>query len=122
MIRFFIGTMLDTVIVSLILYVNFGSMLLLPQRCSLVVNGNPCELSPSFIVSINSKNDKYMIGVVCEDHMKHMKKRLEFMQSAGRVPNGTIQFQPVKIVSTDCIKGTDQDRMEVELQRKNNDT
>jgi hypothetical protein len=114
--------MLDTVIVSLILYVNFGSILLLPQRCSLIVNGNTCELSPSFIVSINAKNDQYMIGVVCEDHMKQMKKRLEFMQSAGRVPNGSIQFQPIKIVSTDCIRGTDEDRMEVESKRKNNDT
>ena len=114
--------MLDIVIVSLILHVNFGSILLLPQRCSLIVNGNACELSPSFIVSINAKNDQYMIGVVCEDHMKQMKKRLEFMQSTGRVPNGTIEFQPVKIVSTDCIKGTDEDRMEVELKRKNNCT
>ena len=113
--------MLDTVIVSLILYVNFGSILLLPQRCSLIVNGNACELSPSFIVSINAKNDQYMIGVVCEDHMKQMKKRLEFVQSAGRIPNGSIQFQPVKIVSTDCIRGIDEDRIEVELKRKNND-
>jgi hypothetical protein len=44
------------------------------------------------------------------------------MQSAGRVPNGSIQFQPIKIVSTDCIRGTDEDRMEVESKRKNNDT
>lgn len=114
--------MLDTVIVSLILHVNFGSILLLPQRCSLIVNGNACELPPSYIVSINAKTDQYMIGVVCEDHMKQMKKRLELMQSAGRVPNGSIQFQRVKIVSTDCIRGTDDDRMEVELKRKNNDT
>ena len=122
MIQFLQVLVLDTVIVSLILHVNFGSILLLPQRCSLIVNGNACELPPSYIVSINAKTDQYMIGVVCEVHMKQMKKRLELMQSARRVPNGSIQFQPVKIVSTDCIRGTDDDRMEVELKRKNNDT
>ena len=97
-------------------------MLLLPQRCSLIVNGNACELPPSFIISINAKKNQYMIGVVCEDHTKQMKKRLESMQSIGRLPNGSIQFQPIKIVSTDCIKGTDEDRMEVELKREYNNT
>ena len=86
-------------------------IVLLPQRCSLIVNGKACELSPSFIVSINAKNDQYMIGVVCEDHMEQMNKRLESLQAIGRIPNGAIQFQPIKMVSTDCIRGTDEDRM-----------
>jgi hypothetical protein len=52
-----------------------------------------------------------MIGVVCEDHMEQMNKRLESLQAIGRIPNGAIQFQPIKMVSTGCIRGTDEDRM-----------
>jgi hypothetical protein len=93
---------------------------LLPQRCSLIVSGDACQLSPSFIVSINAKNDHYMIGVVCKDHMKQMEKRLEALQAIGSVPKGAILFQPIKIVSTNCIKGTDEDYMEIESKRKYN--
>lgn len=94
--------------------------MLLPQRCSLIVSGDACQHSPSFIVSINAKNDQYMIGVVCKDHKKQMEKRLESLQAIGNVPKGVIQFQPIKIVSTNCIKGTDEDYMETESKRKYN--
>ena len=94
--------------------------MLLPQRCSLIVSGDACQHSPSFIVSINAKNDQYMIGVVCKDHMKQMEKRLESLQAIGNVPKGVIQFQPINIVSTNCIKGTDEDYMEIESKRKYN--
>jgi hypothetical protein len=94
--------------------------MLLPQRCSLIVNGDACQLSPSFIVSINAKNDQYMIGVVCKDHMKQMQKRLEALQAIGNVPEGVIKFQPIKIVSTNCIRGTDEDYVEIESRRKYN--
>lgn len=94
--------------------------MLLPQRCSLIVSGDACQHSPSFIVSINAKNDQYMIGVACKDHKKQMEKRLESLQAIGNVPKGVIQFQPIKIVSTNCIKGTDEDYMEIESKRKYN--
>jgi hypothetical protein len=61
-----------------------------------------------------------MIGVVCKDHKKQMEKRLESLQAIGNVPKGVIQFQPIKIVSTNCIKGTDEDYMEIESKRKYN--
>jgi hypothetical protein len=93
---------------------------LLPQQCSLIVSGDACQLSPSFIVSINAKNDQYMIGVVCKDHMRQMEKQLESLQAIGNVPKGVIQFQPIKIVSTNCIKGTDEDYVEIESKRKYN--
>jgi hypothetical protein len=91
---------------------------LLPQQCSLIINGEACDRSPSFIVSVNDKNDQFMIGVVCEEHMKQMEKQLESMQEIGRVPGGAIQFQPLKTVSTNCIRGSDEDYMEVESKRK----
>ena len=62
-----------------------------------------------------------MIGVVCDDHMEQMSRRLESLQLIGRIPKGSIQFQRMKMISTDCIRGTDEDRLEVELKRKYND-
>ena len=105
-------------IVSLILHVNFGSVVLLPKRCSLIINGDACDRSPSFIISVNDQNDHYMIGVVCEEHMKQMEKQVELMQKIGKVPEGSIQFQPLKTISTNCIRGSDEDYMEVESNRK----
>jgi hypothetical protein len=100
--------------------VHFGSIVLLPQRCSLIIKGDVCGHPPSFIVSVNDKNDQYMIGVVCEEHTKQMGKQLESMQQTGKVPEGAIHFQPLKTVSTNCIRGSDEDYMEVESKRKYN--
>ena len=91
---------------------------MLPQRCSSVVDGNACRISPSFIVSIDAKNGQYMVGLVCKDHMKQMEKRLEALQAVGKIPKGIVHFQHLKIVSTKCIRGTDEDYAEIELQRK----
>lgn len=94
--------------------------MLLPQRCLIIKNGRACSHSPSFVVSINDKKDQYMIGVVCKEHMDQIEKRLESMQEIGNVPNGAIEFQHLNIVSTNCIRGSDEDYMEVESKRKYN--
>jgi hypothetical protein len=46
-----------------------------------------------------------------------LEERLKVMQSTGNVPAGDIKIQPVKIVSTDCIRGTDDDYYEVSSKR-----
>jgi hypothetical protein len=61
-----------------------------------------------------------MIGVVCKEHMDQIQKRLESMQEIGNVPDGAIEFQPLNTVSTNCIRGSDEDYMEVESKRKYN--
>ena len=71
----------------------------------------------SYIVSIASLKEEYMIGAVCIDHRDRLEERIRVMQSEGSVPMGTIKIQPAKIISTDCIKGTDEDRMEISLKR-----
>ena len=58
-----------------------------------------------------------MIGVVCIDHRDRLEERIRSMQLEGNVPLGTIKIQPTKIISTNCIKGTDEDRMEVSSKR-----
>jgi hypothetical protein len=74
-------------------------------------------MSSSYIVSIASLTEDYMIGVVCNDHRDGLEERLKVMQSTGNVPAGDIKIQPVKIVSTDCIRGTDDDYYEVSSKR-----
>ena len=58
-----------------------------------------------------------MIGVACIDHRDRLEERIRSMQLEGNVPLGTIKIQPTKIISTNCIKGTDEDRMEVSSKR-----
>jgi hypothetical protein len=71
----------------------------------------------SYIVSIASLKEEYMIGVACFDHKDRLEERIRVMQLEGNVPMGTIKIQPAKMVSTNCIKGTDEDRMEVSSKR-----
>ena len=58
-----------------------------------------------------------MVGAVCKDHMKQIEKRLEDLQAKGDLPKGTIHLQHIKIVSTNCVRGTDEDYMEIESKR-----
>jgi hypothetical protein len=90
---------------------------LLPKHCSIRVKGKDCHISSSYIVSIKSLTEEYMIGVVCNDHRDGLEERLKIMQSTGNVPTGSIKIQPIKIVSTDCIRGTDEDYYEVSSKR-----
>jgi hypothetical protein len=88
--------------------------MLLPERCSLRINGDICQLPTSYIVSINSQSGEYMIAVVCSSHMKKLENRLHVMQLEGSVPEGNIKFQPLKMVTTNCIKGITDDYIEIE--------
>lgn len=91
--------------------------MLLPKHCSVRVNGKDCYMSSSYIVSITSLTEEYMIGVVCSDHKNGLEERLKVMQLTGNVPTGNIKIQPVKIVSTDCIRGSDEDFYEISSKR-----
>lgn len=92
-------------------------IVLLPKHCCVRLNGKGCYMSSSYIVSITSPTEEYMIGVVCNDHRDGLEERVKVMQSTGNVPAGNIKIQPVKIVSTDCIRGTSEDYDEVSSKR-----
>ena len=89
-------------------------IMLLPEQCSLRINGDICQLPPSYIVSINSQSEEYMIAVVCNSHIKELENRLHIMQLEGSIPEGNIKFQLLKMVTTNCIKGNDDDHIEIE--------
>ena len=92
-------------------------IVLLPERCCLTVNGKDCELEPSFIVSINIQSEEYMVGSVGKDHTQKMEERIPILQMSDSAPRGNIRLQPIKMVTTDCITGGDEDHIEMELQR-----
>jgi hypothetical protein len=86
---------------------------LLPEHCSAKVKGEECQLAPSYIVSIKSHEGEYMLAVVCNDHKCALETRLVAMQEANKIPQGSIHFQPVKAVLTDCVTGIDEDHIEL---------
>jgi hypothetical protein len=55
-----------------------------------------------------------MIAVVCNSHIKKLENRLHVMQLEGSIPEGNIKFQPLKMVTTNCIKGIADDYIEIE--------
>ena len=85
----------------------------LPERCSAKVQGVKCQLAPSYIISVKSHEGEYMIAVVCYDHKCALETRLVAMQEANKIPQGSIRFQPVKAVITDCVTGIDGDHIEL---------
>jgi hypothetical protein len=86
---------------------------LLPEHCSAKVEGVECQLAPSYIVSVKSHEGEYMLAVVCYDHKCALETRLVAMQEANKIPQGSIHFQPVKAVITDCVTGIDEDHIEL---------
>ena len=78
----------------------------LPRKCSYVDNDSDCHLSPSYIVSIESGDNEYMIAVVCEDHKDQMEARLKGLRNNNLVPQGKLEFQEIRVVVTNCVRGT----------------
>ena len=91
---------------------------LLPLHCSARVEGEECKLAPSYIISVKSHEGEYMLAVVCDDHKNVLEPRLVAMQEANKIPQGSIHFQPVKAVVTDCVTGIHEDYIELNSKDK----
>ncbi len=91
---------------------------ILPEECSAKVDGEACHLAPEYVVSVKSnEGEEYMLAVVCGDHKNGIEARLVTMQKENKIPQGRIQFQPIKAVVTDCVTGMNEDYVELELKR-----
>ena len=101
-----------------ILHCIIEDSVLLPEHCSAKVEGEECRLPPSYVVSVKSQNGEYMLAVVCDDHKSVFEARLAFMQEANKIPQGTLHFQQVKAVVTDCITGINEDYIELNDKRR----
>src|ERR687896_335960 len=87
--------------------------MLFPEHCSAQVEGEECQLAPSYVISVKSDEGEYMLAVVCNDHKSALEARLVAMQETNRIPQGSTHFQHVKMVVTDCVTGIDADYIEL---------
>ena len=46
-----------------------------------------------------------MVGITCEKHKNVVTVKINDLQKIGKIPQGTLEFQKLKAVGTDCIKG-----------------
>lgn len=89
-----------------------------PEYCSFVFNKIKCRLPPEFIIEINDNdNNKYMVGLACYEHRKKLEEKFVFLQSEKRIPEGKIDFKPIKVIQTNCITGNQDDIDEIQLKR-----
>ncbi len=86
---------------------------MLPERCSIRDKGQDCPMPPEFVISIKSKNGEYMVGVTCDRHKKAFVDKLEILQKEGKVPQGTIGFDMLKPVGTNCVRIDPNDLIEL---------
>ena len=70
-------------------------------------------MPPEFVISIKSKNDEFMVGVTCERHKETFAQRLIALQENGKVPKGSINFDTLKPVGTNCIRIDPNDLIEL---------
>ena len=95
--------------------------MLLPSYCSAKVEGEECKMAPSYVVSVKSHEGEYMLALVCDDHKSVFEPRklsTSAMQEANKIPRGTIHFQPVKAVVTNCVTGINEDYIDLKLKDK----
>ena len=102
----------------IILHCDTEDNMLLPEHCSAKVEGEECQLPPSYVISVKSQDGEYMLAVVCDDHKSAFEARLTAMQEANKIPKGTLHFQRVKAVVTDCITGINEDYIELNDNRQ----
>lgn len=89
----------------------------LPNHCTFHAKEKRCALPPSFVLSLKNSDGEFMISAVCDDHLEEMKIIITSLQTKKSFPSGSLEIQPVKIVGTNCIKGTEEDYIEIELDR-----
>ena len=80
-----------------------------PDRCSVKQNGRDCVNPPEYVVEIVHNDDSYMVGITCEKHKDVVAVKIGELQKIGKIPKGTLEFQKLKAVGTDCIKSNPDD-------------
>jgi len=54
-----------------------------------------------------------MLGITCEKHKTSDFSKIKSLQRDGKIPNGTIKFENLKSVQTDCIRGDPDDLIQL---------
>ena len=82
---------------------------MLPDRFSVNQNGRDCVNPPEYVGDIVHNDDSYMVGITCEKHKDVVTVKIGELQKIGKIPEGTLEFQKLKAVGTDCVKGNPDD-------------
>jgi hypothetical protein len=90
--------------------------LTLPRKCSFSKLDTQCDIPPSYILSVIEK-EEYLVGMSCLEHLEPIKYKIKKLQHIHSIPNGKIKIENIKMVSTNCIKGSQQDYEDVYSQR-----
>jgi len=85
-----------------------------PDRCSVRESRKPCVNPPEFVISVSVEKEQYMVGVTCQKHKNVVSGKLAILQNDGKIPKGTINFEQLKAVGTDCIKGNPDDFIQID--------
>ena len=80
-----------------------------PDRCSVKYSGRDCPNPPEYVVEIVHDGDSYMVGITCEKCKNIVSSKIGALQKLGKIPEGTLEFQKLKAVGTDCVKGNPDD-------------
>jgi len=86
---------------------------MLPDKCSIRERNSDCVDPPKYVITVVSNNDEFMLGITCEKHKTSVFSKIKSLQSDGKIPNGTIKFENLKSVQTDCIRGDPDDLIQL---------
>ena len=86
---------------------------MLPDKCSIRERNRDCVDPPKCVITVVSNNDEFMLGITCEKHKTSVFSKIKSLQSDGKIPNGTIKFENLKSVQTDCIRGDPDDLIQL---------
>lgn len=87
---------------------------MMPDRCAMVFKGRRCPNPPSYVVSVVSGSDEYMVGVACMHHRENIRNRIRMLQKGANLPEGIVRFTPLKPVGTDCIRADPDDMIQIQ--------
>ncbi|MGI9010070.1 MAG: hypothetical protein ACR2F1_02645 [Nitrososphaeraceae archaeon] len=88
----------------------------LPKKCSFSNQDTQCDIPPSYLLSV-IENGEYLIGVSCMEHLEPIKHKIKKLQQNKTIPNGKLKVENIKMLSTNCIKGSQEDYEDVYSQR-----
>ena len=88
----------------------------LPRKCSFSKLDTQCDIPPSYILSVIEK-EEYLVGMSCMEHLEPIKYKIKKLQQNHSIPNGKLKIENIKMVSTNCIKGSQEDYEDVYSQR-----
>ena len=89
------------------------NFLLLPDKCSIREGSRDCVNPPEYVITVVSVGDEFMLGITCESHKALVFSKIESLQNQGKVPKGTIKFENLKSVQTDCVRGDPDDLIQL---------